>query len=65
LKKFFSRAELDRDREGHRAVIRVVNDLEDEKEGPGRIGEETEEEEDLYGNLGGGLEVEEDGGLIL
>ena len=65
LKKFFSRAELDCNREGHRAVIRVVNDLEDEEEGPGRLEEEGEEEEDLYGNLGGGLEVDEDGGLIL
>ena len=65
LKKFFSRAELDRDREGRRAVIRVVNDLEDEDGGPGRVEEEIEEEEDLYGNLGGGLEVDEEGGLIL
>jgi len=65
LKKFFSRAELDRNREGHRAVIRVVNDLKDEEEGPGRLEEEREEEEDLYGNLGGGLEADEDGGLIL
>ena len=65
LKKFFSRAELDRDREGCRAVIRVVNDLEDEDGGPGRVEEEIEEEEDLYGNLGGGLEVDEEGGLIL
>jgi len=56
LKKFFSRAELDRDRGGHRAVIRVVNDLEDEEERPGRVEEDKEEEEDLYGNLGGDVD---------
>jgi hypothetical protein len=65
LRKFFSRAELDRDREEHRDVIRVVNELEDEEDEPGRIAELEEEEEDLVGILGGGLEVDEDGGLIL
>jgi hypothetical protein len=65
LRKFFSRAELDRNREEHRNVIRVVNELEDEEDGPGRIEESEEEEDDLVGILGGGLEVDEDWGLIL
>src|SRR5271170_2652900 len=36
LKKFFSRAELDRDHEERRDLIHVVNELEDEEDGPGR-----------------------------
>jgi hypothetical protein len=65
LKKFFSRAELDRDRAERQAVIRVLDGLEDEEDGPGRVVEEVEEEEDLYGSLGTGLELDVDGGLIL
>ena len=65
LKKFFSRAELDRDRAERQSVIRVLVGLEDEEGGPGRREDEAIEEEDLYGSLGAGLEVDDDGGLIL
>jgi len=66
LKKF-SKAELERDRAAHRAVIHVVDGLEDEEGGPSRVleevEEEEEEEEDLYGDPGMRLEAE--GELIL
>ena len=65
LKKFFSRAELDHDHAEHQAVICVLDGLEDEESGQGHAVEEVEEEEDLYGSLDTGLELDVDGGLIL
>jgi hypothetical protein len=47
LKKFFSRADLDRARTERQAVIRVRNDLEDEEEDAERVGDEMNDEGDL------------------
>ncbi len=65
LKKFFLRAEFDHDHVECQAVICVFDGLEDEEDGQGCVVEEVGEEEDLYGSLDMGLELDVDGGLIL